>query len=178
MASSTGVKSTSALRSWTSPWILPGQSTEVISTEVINTLPKSKMETQRGPYKDHTVLLKGNYMGFHVGLGECKFARFHEALYNGISCSSRKKTKSLQPLTWGPRRQKTLETWLHMLLQSCACHCPFRRSVPATGSLFDYRGLRLGDHVLAQKRERPRLMNRQCFRDLRGQDKGSVGKLQ
>ena len=29
------------------------------------------METQKGPIKT-TVLLKGDYMGFHVSLGECR----------------------------------------------------------------------------------------------------------
>ena len=33
------------------------------------------METQKGPYKD-SVLLKGDYMGFHVSLGECKGSGF------------------------------------------------------------------------------------------------------
>ena len=35
------------------------------------TLPETNMETQKGPIKA-TVLLKGDYMGFHVSLGECK----------------------------------------------------------------------------------------------------------
>ena len=35
------------------------------------TLPETNMEIQKGPIKT-TVLLKGDYMGFHVSLGECK----------------------------------------------------------------------------------------------------------
>ena len=35
-----------------------------------NTLPETNMETQKGPLKS-TVLLQGDYMGFHVSLGEC-----------------------------------------------------------------------------------------------------------
>ena len=35
------------------------------------TLPETKMETPKGPYKDYTVPLKGDYMGFHVSFQEC-----------------------------------------------------------------------------------------------------------
>ena len=36
------------------------------------TLPETNMQTQKGPIKT-TVLLKGDNLGFHVGLGECRF---------------------------------------------------------------------------------------------------------
>ena len=50
--------------------------------------------------------------------------------------------------------------------------------MPATGTQFDYRGFKVRRSCVGSKGERPCLMNRQCFRDLRGQDEGSVGKLQ
>ena len=34
-------------------------------------LPETNMEPKKGPIKT-TVLLKGDYLGFHVSLGECK----------------------------------------------------------------------------------------------------------
>ena len=36
----------------------------------LTTLPETNMEKRKGPIKA-TVLLKGDYIGFHVNLGEC-----------------------------------------------------------------------------------------------------------
>ena len=40
---------------------------------ILHTLPETNMETQKGPTIKTTVLLKRDYMGFHVSLGECTF---------------------------------------------------------------------------------------------------------
>ena len=49
-----------------------------------DTLPETNMETQKGPVKT-TVLLKGDYMGFHVSLGECNTQPFIGAC--GFTCT-------------------------------------------------------------------------------------------